>query len=102
MSLKPRAESTLRTSIAGLRSGKSAVRNKYGDAKNKRKNKGERYRQQKVITSPTRGVLGNRQYIQGQGGIKGRRGGLGKPVRKDRNIRTGSGDAGGTNKGGRV
>lgn len=101
MSLKPRAESTLRTSIAGLRAGKSAVRNKYGDQKTKRKNKGERYVQQKVITSPTRGVLGNRQFIQGAGGQKGRRGGLGKPTRKDRTIRSNSGDKGGTNRSGR-
>jgi hypothetical protein len=89
MSLKPRAESTLRTSIAGLRSGKSAVRQKYGDQKTKRKSTGESYVQQKVITSPTRGILGNRQFIQGAGGQKGRRGGLGKPVRKDRSIRSG-------------
>jgi hypothetical protein len=101
MSLKPRAESTLRTSIAGLRSGKSAVRQKYGDQKTKRKPSGERYIQQKVIVSPTRGVLGNRQFIQGVGGQKGRRGGLGRPVRKDRSIRTSSGDKGGTNRGGR-
>jgi hypothetical protein len=97
---KPRAESTLRTSIAGLRAGRSAVKQKFGDSKTKRKNKGERYVQQKVITSPTRGVLGNRQFIQGAGGQKGRRGGLGKPQRTDRNVR--GGERSGGNRSGRT
>lgn len=43
----------------------------------------------KVITSPTRKVLGSRQYIEGGGGVKGgKRGGLkGGTNRRDRDVK---------------
>ena len=91
--LKPRAESVLRTNAAGaIASGRSVGRRRGGaggQGRSRKYKKGE-YRQQKVITSPTRNVLGSRQYIEGGGGRKGgKRGGI-KDVRttRDRDVRT--------------
>lgn len=91
--LKPRAESVLRTTAAGaIASGRAVSRRKGGQGgagEGRKYRKGE-YRQQKVITSPTRGILGSRQYIEGGGGRKGgKRGGL-KDYRqtRDRDVRS--------------
>lgn len=89
--LKPRAESTLRTNAAGaIASGRSVGRAKGGKGGKgaARKYKKGEYRQQKVITSPTRGVLGSRQYIEGGGGKgAGRRGGLKNRKTRDRDVK---------------
>ena len=90
--LKPRAESVLRTTAAGAIASGRAVSRKSGGAGGKgaaRKYQKGEFRQQKVITSPTRKVLSSRQYVEGGGGRKGgKRGGL-KDVRtRDRDIRT--------------
>ena len=91
--LKPRAESVLRTSAAGaIASGRAVSRRRGGSGgagAGRKYQKGE-YRQQKVITSPTRKVLSSRQYVEGGGGIKGgKRGGLkGGTTRRDRDVKT--------------
>jgi len=88
--LKPRAESVLRTSAAGaIASGRAVSRRRggAGGAGGQRKYQKGEYRQQKVITSPTRKVLGSRQYIEGTGGRSGRKGGLRKQQTRDRDVK---------------
>lgn len=73
---EPRAESTVRSAIAGIRTSRSVVKQKYGDNKRKYKKGEGGYRSQRIVTSPTRDMLGNRQYVQQQGGKSGKGGGV--------------------------
>lgn len=90
--LKPRAESVLRTSAAGaIASGRSVTRRKggAGGAGGARKYQKGEFRQQKVVTSPTRKVLSSRQYIEGGGGKQGgRKGGIKDTRVRDRDVKS--------------
>lgn len=102
--LKPRAESTLRTSAAGaIASGRSVGRRKGGAGGQgaARKYKKGEFRQQKVITSPTRKILSSRQYVEGGGGRKGgKRGGLKNQRTRDRDVKVTRNDGKGSQRSG--
>ena len=90
--LKPRAESTLRTTAAGaIASGRAVSRRKggAGGVGGARKYQKGEFRQQKVVTSPTRKMLSSRQYVEGGGGKQGgRKGGVKNTRTRDRDVKT--------------